>query len=89
MESINKLRIPNSFKVIELNQKFSDQAHINLKGFTQTKHDHKSHPSYMIYMLCGLPRIEFEAVLAHELLHVWLHENEINLSFYVRLLIFY
>ena len=31
-------------------------------------------------MLFGLPRIEFEAVLAHELLHVWLYQNQITLS---------
>ena len=29
----------------------------------------------------GLPKIEFEAVLAHELLHVWINHNKIDLSF--------
>ena len=35
---------------------------------------------FQIFILFGLPRIEFEAVLAHELLHVWLHQNEVALS---------
>ena len=34
---------------------------------------------YQIYILDRLPTIEFEAVLAHEYLHVWLYNNNINL----------
>ena len=40
----------------------------------------KSINPYHISLLYGLPKIEFEAVLAHELLHVWIHENNINLE---------
>ncbi len=32
-----------------------------------------------IYMLSYLPKIEFAAVLAHEILHIWQHENGIQL----------
>jgi hypothetical protein len=35
---------------------------------------------YRIYILFGIPRLEFEAVLAHELLHAWLIENHSTLS---------
>ena len=31
---------------------------------------------YNIFILFGLPNIEFEAVLAHELFHVWLYQNK-------------
>lgn len=34
---------------------------------------------HRIYILVGIPRLEFEAVLAHELLHVWLIKNNIDL----------
>jgi len=64
----------------ELNERFSGQTHGNLKGFTQKTKHHTSQLYYTIFMLFGLPRIEFEAVLAHELLHVWLHEKEVELS---------
>lgn len=36
--------------------------------------------SHQIGILSGLPRLEFEAVLAHELLHVWQHEHGIRFS---------
>ena len=65
--------------LIELNETFG-QSHGNLKGFTHTNHDNGAQPPYTIFMLSGLPRIEFEAVLAHELLHVWVHQNKITLS---------
>ena len=64
----------------ELNERFSGQTHGNLKGFTQKTKHHTSQLYYTIFMLFGLPRIEFEAVLAHELLHVWLYKNQITLS---------
>ncbi len=36
--------------------------------------------THQIGILNGLPKIEFEAVLAHELLHVWQHEQHIKFS---------
>ncbi len=35
---------------------------------------------YRIYILSGIPQLNFDAVLAHELLHVWLIERDIKLS---------
>ncbi len=36
--------------------------------------------THQIGILFGLPKVEFEAVMAHELLHVWQHENGIKFS---------
>ena len=65
--------------LIELNSKCS-QSHVDLKGFTHIDHKNKTQTIYTISILFGLPQIEFEAVLAHELLHVWLDQNKIRLS---------
>lgn len=35
--------------------------------------------NHSIYVLTGLPKLEFDAVLAHEMLHVFLTENNISL----------
>lgn len=58
-------------------------ASSNLKGFTtfsdiESPYGNSS-PKYQIYILDRLPTIEFEAVLAHEYLHVWLYQNNIEL----------
>lgn len=36
--------------------------------------------SHTIYILAGMPRVEFEGVLAHEMLHVWLNEHDIKMT---------
>lgn len=36
--------------------------------------------AHNIYILYGLPEVDFEGVLAHELLHVWQHEQGFKLS---------
>ena len=38
--------------------------------------------SHNIYVLIGLPKLEFDAVLAHEMLHVFLTENNITLPYH-------
>ncbi len=38
--------------------------------------------SWSIYILSYLPRIQFKGVLAHELLHIWLAEQNIKLGTY-------
>ena len=54
------------------------------QGFTAsnivTENGKRVKVSYNIYILAGMPLIQFEAVLAHELLHVWLIEKEARLS---------
>ena len=58
-------------------------ASSNLKGFTTFLNIKSTYgnsaPEYKIYILDRLPAIEFEAVLAHEYLHVWLYQNNIEL----------
>ena len=68
----------------QLNQEAGQLSHIKMKGFTRIEPvlNKTTQPvnSFQIFILFGLPRIEFEAVLAHELLHVWLYQNKIILS---------
>ena len=65
-------------------QKLADEiASSHLKGFTKFSYIKSPFGNlaseYNIYILDRLPTIEFEAVLAHEYLHVWLYENNIEL----------
>ena len=68
----------------QLNKKAREMSHTKLKGFTiivpMARKADQSFNKYEISILFGLPKIEFEAVLAHELLHIWLHQNNIILS---------
>lgn len=54
----------------------------SIRGLTTTQYtvlmNHRKY-SYSIYVLNSLPKLEFEAVLAHEMLHVFLIENNITL----------
>lgn len=59
---------------------FSDSA----RGFTMTtryaRKNTATRVDHTIFILSGLPLEEFKAVLAHELLHVWLIEHKVDLS---------
>ncbi len=88
-DSVGITNIPNDIPISlvdlkQLNQKAGELSHIKLKGFTRIDpvldKTTQSVNSFQIFILFGLPRIEFEAVLAHELLHSWLHKNQIRLS---------
>ena len=59
------------------NATFSISSHSKktIKGYTYYN-NHK----YVINILWGLNRLEFEAILAHELLHVWVDYNNIKLN---------
>ena len=74
----------NLVSLQELNKQAGYMSHAKLKGFTiidpMIRKANQSVNIYEISILFGLPQIEFEAVLAHELLHVWLHQNKIMLS---------
>lgn len=54
----------------------------NMQGFTdlniQTRNGEVISRSYHIYILTGLPTTMFRAVLAHEMLHVYLGERDLN-----------
>lgn len=55
----------------------------NPKGLTKTQiHRVKGVRSFSheVFVLYGLPLVEFKGVLAHELMHVWLHEKGIRLK---------
>ena len=54
--------------------------HKNLKGFTVINKKANSIDDYKIYILSNLHEIEFDAVLAHEYLHVWQNNYNIYLS---------
>ncbi|MBC8255852.1 MAG: protein DA1 [Candidatus Marinimicrobia bacterium] len=84
---INKIpmTIPiNLVNLNQLNEKAGNLSHLKLKGFTHFETNSNSitnsNNPYHIFILSGLPRIEFEAVLAHEFLHVWIELNSIQLN---------
>ena len=64
----------------QLNQKVGNILHTKLKGFTKTTTNIQFETNFEILILSGLPKIEFEAILAHELLHVFIHQYNIVLS---------
>ena len=79
-EAIGIFNIPDGISVelinlIEMKKIVGRISHGDMKGFTNINNNHKPYPSYSIFILFGLPGIEFEAVLAHELMHVWLDKN--------------
>ena len=84
IEGINKeinITLANRITLQKLAHKISSSQ---LKGFTKFSYIKSPFGNlaseYKIYILDRLPTIEFEAVLAHEYLHVWLYENNIELS---------
>jgi len=89
LESVGfqNLSIDIPIELVNLNQLINNSgnlAHAKLKGFTKmellnTSKNNQAR-TYQMFLLNGLPKIEFEAVLAHELLHVWLHEQRAVLS---------
>jgi len=89
LESVGIQNIPRDLSIElvgldQLNKNSGNLAHAKLKGFTKmellnTSKNNQAY-TYQMFLLNGLPKIEFEAVLAHELLHVWLHEQKAVLS---------
>ena len=72
----------NLLNIHQLNQEGGSLSHAKMKGVTQVKSINTIDPyekKFKISILSGLPRIEFEAVLAHELLHIWIYQNKIKL----------
>ncbi len=85
LEAVGFLHIPETLNITLVNgnelAKLSSKngAHC-LKGFTLVTKPNSTKSPYGLFLLFGLPKIEFEAVLAHELLHVWLLENHIQID---------
>ncbi len=65
-------------------KKLSKMKHLNLSGYTkyeyETLNDQIIKKDYKIYILSNLHQTEFKSVLAHEFLHVFLFENDFQLS---------
>jgi len=89
LRTVGIIQIPNAIPINlvdlnQLNKKAGNLSHAKLKGFTQigthinSENNTESH--YTIFILNGLPKVEFKAVLAHEILHVWLANNTIQLN---------
>ncbi len=88
MHSVGFAYIPDYIKVELsedqqlLNARLKASPTGNIHGFTRTAQRHI--PTYglilehSIHVLSGLPKIAFMGVLAHELLHVWIHEQGLH-----------
>ena len=65
-----------------------DRANLQNSTFSLSKHSKKTikaytffnNKNYEVNILWGLNQIEFEAVLAHELLHVWIDYNNLKIN---------
>ncbi|SVE47268.1 uncharacterized protein METZ01_LOCUS500122, partial [marine metagenome] len=77
-EKVGILHIPKDIPIelvdlLQLNKKAGEMSHAKLKGFTIidpiSRKTNQTISPYNISILFGLPKIEFEAVLAHEFLH--------------------
>lgn len=88
MQAVGFAYIPDYIKVELsedqglLNERLRASPTGNIHGFTRTAR--RLIPGYgeilehSIHVLSGLPRIAFMGVLAHELLHVWIHEQGLS-----------
>ena len=89
LKAVGIITIPKNIPITlvdlqKLNEKARHLSHSKLKGFTQFSEKSYSKLQidnpYHIYILSGLPQLEFEAVLAHEFLHIWLEINALDLD---------
>ena len=69
IELINKIKMSEHYKFHEVE---------HLKGLMKIKPEENE--IFHIYILDNLPKIQFEAILAHELLHIWLFKKNITLD---------
>ena len=79
VQNINENEI--DVKIIDKNNMkklYGANASNHLKGMTKIFLDNNK--IFKIYILDNIPKIQFEAILAHELMHVWLYKNNINLE---------
>ncbi|RJP75219.1 MAG: protein DA1 [Desulfobacteraceae bacterium] len=89
LHSIGITDIPTTIPVhvvdMEHLKQYSKSRHTpNSKGFTTCmvsyRNDRTVSRKQSIYILNGLPLSEFNGVLAHEIMHVWLNEKDIKLT---------
>lgn len=86
LETVGFHHIPRGLKVVlshahvlSAHSQKSHTAGLTLTHFHFDKHK-RTGISHEIGILSGLPKVEFEAVLAHEMLHVWQHEHGVKFS---------
>lgn len=78
--------IPVDIPIQLVNSRFMQktQNSANPKGLTRCKSEYiNARPvskKQTVHILYGLPKTEFEGVLAHELIHVWLNLNSVKMS---------
>lgn len=86
LEKAGFQNIPKNIKIVMTHQHHlaSHSRQRGTAGLTLTQFHFSNHKrvgtTHQIGILNGLPKIEFEAILVHELLHVWQHEQHIKLS---------
>jgi len=80
--------VPGFIKVdfadkITINKLLGTSMTNNTHGYTKTifkrENGRVTGKEHSITMLTGLPKLQFDSVLAHELLHVWLNEKNLDL----------
>ena len=69
VELIDRLKMSEYYKFGEIE---------HLKGLTKVNPNESK--IFKVYILSNLPKVQFEAILAHELLHVWLFKKNIKLD---------
>lgn len=87
IEQLNKVGfkyIPSFIKIsldnkININKMLMSSITNNTHGYTKTIFKSPVSKEHSITMLYGLPKLLFKGVLAHELLHVWLNEKNIDM----------
>lgn len=69
----------SGISVTELKKVAGDYYSDNVKGFCETEiltsGNQRTKYSHKIYVLNGLPAINMESIIAHELMHVWFAQN--------------
>lgn len=88
IEQLNKVGfkyIPAFIKVtldnkVNINKMLGSSITNNTHGYTHTIHKSLNSKEHSICMLYGLPKLLFKGVLAHEMLHVWLNEKNIDMT---------
>ena len=89
LNNVGIIDIPKDIPIILVNTKndlklLSNGRHGNIHGLTkhefETLGNEKVAQNFNIYILSHLHEINFKAVLAHELLHVYLFQNDIEVS---------
>ena len=75
--NMNEVKI-TLIDMIQMKEYYGPYKIDHLKGMTKIELNSKK--PFKIYILNNLPKTQFEAILAHELLHIWLYKKNIFLD---------